>query len=1236
MFNTSYSSTLSTYRIEFQGDDKGNVIANFQDNGLKESYPLHKHTLEILSHPTTLSIELVKELINQKFVPYLLKGKVTWGSELVAFIESTVATAKKKLKEGHLEEGVKLLLIAKQKAKESEDVLGEANFFEKLDPKGIDEHRKKDSRLDLLLWKKESIRMTFEKALFKISVNYPKHRPTCFICFSIDKPIYEVRNWLNNTFVPDLELVGIRPVFSDWSLSLRDNLEHFQQFIEVTNQVIICCTPDMKKKFAERKEKPVGVVKEILMAIKRAKKEKAERARGTIYPICLKGKHEQVCQYDDIKELFATKMTVLGNSSPEKLYSYYSEAFELFETMHGVDRKNAGKKLRQEFIDDCLSILEQKKMDETPLSEWRTKKEKMKEKFKISRKKARDEAEQKLLDNLRKHSDPLPPTIDFFTGRIKEIQKLEEVFQAEGVVIAAPITGPGGIGKTQLVLELITKLNQKESYSDIVWISAKSKESIIGSFIYVANKYALGEGKKESLRVDLIKNYLNEKHCLYIFDDAEDINSIDKFFPKMQRCKQSHIIITSRNSDPKDWNALPFTLFPFTPEEALTLAKNFGQGKYDNDFLASFEKVFKFFPHYPLALVQILSIMEDKNITAENFIGDLKNDLELYTLLNTDPHQQVVYNKAIAFLIKMNLNKIKKEAHGEKAIHFFSLMAYLDKSNIPLDWVLTFDPTDISKWKADSKKALSLLEKSSLIQWKRKTKALYTHDVLQSITRVLHPQKALSFLVKSLADYLGNESEAFRDLDKWRTLLPHGRNLFKNLSSDNPHEDQATLSKKLCYLCDRTGHLLESLKWAKVNLVIVKQLNHNDHPDVASSYNSLGIFYGVLGKYEKAAEAHNRSLEMNKRLYKHDHPNIAISYNNLGANFLSRGKYDNAKEAFNKSLKIYKKIHKSDHPDIATNNNNLGVVYHNLGEYDKAEGAYIKSLEMRERLYKDDHPDIAESYNNLGSFYNSQENYEKSKKMFSQSLEIRKRLYKSDHIQIADSYHNLGIINKLMGKLDKGKEMLCQSLMMRKRLYKDDHPDIASSYDQLGTIYSIQGEYENAKEAFNKSLEIYKRIHKSDHPDIANSYHNLGSFYTAQEKYILAEKAYKESLEMRKRLYKGDHPDIANSYFNLGSGYAFQGEYERAKAAHNKSLEMRKRLYKEVHPAIAKSYNNLGIVNSYLGNLNEALNCFFKAAGLAFQYGHPELMDYIDNSIKIIKILMIQKLSFSSILFQVE
>ncbi len=164
---------------------------------------------------------------------------------------------------------------------------------------------------------------------------------------------------------------------------------------------------------------------------------------------------------------------------------------------------------------------------------------------------------EKQRDSLPDIADPLPDLTGSFRGRKKVLEQLEREFQKKGLVIATPITGPKGIGKTQAALQLLKQLHQKENYDHIVWISAESEEKIFESFIYLANELEIGEGKKASSRVALLKNHLRKKYCLYVFDDAPNFESIKNHLPNL-RTRRSHILITSRNS--RGWNTGPIIL----------------------------------------------------------------------------------------------------------------------------------------------------------------------------------------------------------------------------------------------------------------------------------------------------------------------------------------------------------------------------------------------------------------------------------------------------------------------------------------------------------------------------------------------------------------------------------------------------------------------------------------------------------------------------------------------------
>ena len=137
---------------------------------------------------------------------------------------------------------------------EASDPFPMANFLERLDRNLLEQFLKNspnnDANIEYLektLLKKDAIRIAFEKYLHGLEKLSPKiDKPTCFICFNVEEE--DVNKWLENTLVPDLDRIGIKPIFCFSDLGPSKELSAFQGLIRQSNLVIVICTPLLKKK----------------------------------------------------------------------------------------------------------------------------------------------------------------------------------------------------------------------------------------------------------------------------------------------------------------------------------------------------------------------------------------------------------------------------------------------------------------------------------------------------------------------------------------------------------------------------------------------------------------------------------------------------------------------------------------------------------------------------------------------------------------------------------------------------------------------------------------------------------------------------------------------------------------------------------------------------------------------------------------------------------------------------
>ena len=121
-----------------------------------------------------------------------------------------------------------------------------------------------------------------------------------------------------------------------------------------------------------------------------------------------------------------------------------------------------------------------------------------------------------------------------------------------------------------------------------------------------------------------------------------------------------------------------------------------------------------------------------------------------------------------------------------------------------------------------------------------------------------------------------------------------------------------------------TSKLETAFKYYKQALDIRKECLPENHPDLAASYQNIGLVDLHLGKFEEALENFQRTLEIRKKSFPATHYEIGFIYNNLGSILFQMKKYAEARNYFEKALQIYK--HNSfadDHREVVKLKENI-------------------------------------------------------------------------------------------------------------------------------------------------------------------------------------------------------------------------------------------------------------------------------------------------------------------------
>ena len=126
-------------------------------------------------------------------------------------------------------------------------------------------------------------------------------------------------------------------------------------------------------------------------------------------------------------------------------------------------------------------------------------------------------------------------------------------------------------------------------------------------------------------------------------------------------------------------------------------------------------------------------------------------------------------------------------------------------------------------------------------------------------------------------------------------------------------------------------------------------------------------------------------------------PGNTLYTNEVGKAYYALGKYTKAKESFEKSLEIDLKAYGERHPKVATGLNNLGLAWYDLGDARKAIGYYEQALAIDKEVYGERHPSIATSLNNLGRAWGDLGEVSKAINCLQASYGIFRDVYGEDH-----------------------------------------------------------------------------------------------------------------------------------------------------------------------------------------------------------------------------------------------
>ncbi|KAG9242077.1 P-loop containing nucleoside triphosphate hydrolase protein [Calycina marina] len=525
----------------------------------------------------------------------------------------------------------------------------------------------------------------------------------------------------------------------------------------------------------------------------------------------------------------------------------------------------------------------------------------------------------------------------YFTGREPQLATLEDKLSEQGQTTKLAITGLGGVGKTQLLLELVYRTRDKHANCSIIWIPATNMESLEQAYLDVAQELAIAGWEDDKANVKkLVQDYLGKESAgdwLLVFDNADDIGmwtdmsdserESSRLIDYLPRSKHGCIVFTTR--DRKTAVKLAKKNVVEVPEMNEDAAIHLLQSCLMDPGLVNNKPdtntLLKELTHLPLAIVQAAAYINENGIAFSDYLLLLADQEEdVIDLLSEEfedgrGYQDVKNPIATTWLI--SFEKIRQR--DTLAAKYLSFMACIEPKNIPQLLL----PSGISKKKETD--AIGTLNAYSFITKRSADKAFDVHRLVHLATRNWLRKQEL--IVQWTEKTISRLEEVFPDDNHenrsvWRTFLPHVRYV---LNSD---------------IVDKDGADRIKLAWR------------------------FGMSLYSDGRYKEAEVQFLEAFEANKRVLGEEHPSTLTSMANLASTYRNQGRWKEAEDLEVLVMEMRKRVLGPEHPSTLTSMANLASTYRNQGRWTEAEDLEVLVMETRKRVLGHEHPDTLTSMAN--------------------------------------------------------------------------------------------------------------------------------------------------------------------------------------------------------------------------------------------------------------------------------
>ncbi|MGW1817270.1 FxSxx-COOH system tetratricopeptide repeat protein [Streptomyces sp. NPDC002125] len=689
----------------------------------------------------------------------------------------------------------------------------------------------------------------------------------------------------------------------------------------------------------------------------------------------------------------------------------------------------------------------------------------------------------------------VPPKNPNFTGRESLLAAVQRQLREDETTAVLPhaLHGMGGVGKSQIAVEYVYR--HSGEFNVIWWIPSEQENLVLGALADLARSLGLEVGPQANAAVPAVREALRTgkpfDNWLLVFDNAEDIETVRKYFPNGGPGK---IIVTSRN---REWErvATPLSVDVFDRQESIALLQRRarGLGAEDADRLAAA------LGDLPLAVEQAGAWHAATGMPVDEYLHLL--DERRPEILELAPSPD--YPMPVAAVWDISLGRLSQD--NPAARQLLEICACMAPEPIPLNLFrggrnveITPELDPVLRDPLLLARATRDLSKLSLVRLDHKTGTLQMHRLMQNvIVARMDPEERARMTRAAHLLLTTAKPGAPAAPDQWpayQAILPHVIASGAVESSDGWVRDLVYDMVFFLYYwgAHESGAAQARLAWSAW-----RAQSGDEDLHVIRITKLLGFYLRLLGRPDEAIQHNERALAISRGAEIPEEELVDSMWQMAGA-LRYRGGFQQARELGEEAFSRASDLFGPEDPTTLSAAHDYGVTLRLNGNFALARQIDEETVRQRELLYGPVNGLTLNTLNGLAIDLREAGDYLGARALQESNYHTYVNAFGETNAATIRAALNLAVCRRRAGVVEGGAAFAEQTLERFTSRYGLNNNDALGAAIHATVERRLNGELVGSRELGEQALAGYRKVLGDQHPYTQFARVNLAATLRAQ------------------------------------------------------------------------------------------------------------------------------------------